>query len=773
MGITTDELRILLSINGAQGYANAMNQATGATNGFKNATGSLISTLSKLVSVAAIYNFTKSARAAWQVQMEAETKLNTILIRNVGATEDQVKAIKDFASELQNVGVIGDEIQLSGLQELATYIENADSLKKMNVVLNDMLAQQYGLNATAENAVTIATMLGKVLQGQTSALSRYGYSFTEAQEQLLKYGNEEQRVATLAAVVEQSVGGMNEALAKTPAGRLKQVSNTMGDIKEQFGKAFTNGLALLAPALKEIASLFEAVSAAAVKVAENNALIIKLSSGITAVTKTIKLYTEAWSNASVQTQKLVKAALTAFAIGAIAPRIIALVSGAVKILTMEIATLSGAISAIAGIAGILLASAAIAQLKKQVDELRNTSISSETVDNIANLGSSAAVSTDAVEDLANAMNGLGDATEGLDTFLASFDEVNKVGGNNSLMSNLVNTEDLENILGVADGLGDINSMIDELNGSLDSLDLGNPTIDFLDSEWWKNKWELIKGFFATLFNPSEFWENWIIGAEEIVEKLKSLFQNKFEKVVSFFEKVGSAAYDVIHPLVEAQLAIFDAVKTAIDEVITKIQELAHAYENSSIFKFFAGAGSNLYDLQHENDTEKDDTFTYKSKNGIEREALKYYPDGSETDLYKKYKAMYNEDGSETGLYKRLQTPELPKAKTDNSAYRSYKSKLVDDAESDLKKRIQNYTINQPNIPNIAQTTYNSYQQPSSSTVINNNYTVAPQPEKEKETVVEFNPTIQLDGRTISAVVINDINKRTRSSGKSPLIELGG
>ena len=153
--------------------------------------------------------------------------------------------------------------------------------------------------------------------------------------------------------------------------------------------------------------------------------------------------------------------------------------------------------------------------------------------------------------------------------------------------------------------------------------------------------------------------------------------------------------------------------------------------------------------------------------------MKYYPDGSETDLYKKYKAMYNEDGSETGLYKRLQTPELPKAKTDNSAYRSYKSKLVDDAESDLKKRIQNYTINQPNIPNIAQTTYNSYQQPSSSTVINNNYTVAPQPEKEKETVVEFNPTIQLDGRTISAVVINDINKRTRSSGKSPLIELGG
>jgi hypothetical protein len=36
----------------------------------------------------------------------------------------------------------------------------------------------------------------------------------------------------------------------------------------------------------------------------------------------------------------------------------------------------------------------------------------------------------------------------------------------------------------------------------------------------------------------------------------------------------------------------------------------------------------------------------------------------------------------------------------------------------------------------------------------------------------FQPTIQIDGRKISAVVIDDINNRTRSSGNSPLIQLG-
>lgn len=257
------------------------------TNGFQTDTKKIGSGLKGLISqfrglgaaiaaafsVRQIASFVKESKELYKVQLEAETKIETVLGRNLGATEEQIEAVEEWASELQKVGVIGDEIQLSGLQELSTYIENADSLRTMNVVLNDMLAQQYGLNATAEEAVTISTMLGKVLEGQTSALSRYGYSFNEAQEQLLKFGTEEQRVATLAEVVEASVGGINEALARTPAGRLKQVSNTLGDIKEQFGKAFINIQALFVPALEEMASLLERIADLAVVVSEKLANI--------------------------------------------------------------------------------------------------------------------------------------------------------------------------------------------------------------------------------------------------------------------------------------------------------------------------------------------------------------------------------------------------------------------------------------------------------------------------------------------------------------------
>lgn len=261
------------------------------TKGFQKGTKSLSNSLSGLnsklngiakaaaaaFSIKQIAAFTKSCKEAYQVQFEAEARLEQVMRNTMGATNDQIKSIKNFASELQKVGVIGDEVTLSGLQELGTYVENADSLKTMSVVLGDMLAQQYGLNATAENAVTISTMLGKVLEGQTSALSRYGYKFDEAQEQLLKYGTEEQRVATLAEVVEASVGGMNEALARTPAGRLKQISNNMGDVKEQFGKAVTNIQALFLPALERLAATLARVADMAVRVSEALANVFGIS----------------------------------------------------------------------------------------------------------------------------------------------------------------------------------------------------------------------------------------------------------------------------------------------------------------------------------------------------------------------------------------------------------------------------------------------------------------------------------------------------------------
>ena len=196
-------------------------------------------------SVQALQSVMHNLTDAYAVQSAAETRLEQVMRNTMDATDDEIKSIKDLASAQQQLGIVGDEVQLSGAQELATYLSKKESLESLIPVMNDMIAQQYGYNATTESAVTIATMMGKVLDGQTGALSRYGYTFTEAQEQILKFGTEEERAATLAEVVEQSVGGMNEAMAATPYGRIVQVNNAFGDLKETIGQ-------IVAPAMNVV-----------------------------------------------------------------------------------------------------------------------------------------------------------------------------------------------------------------------------------------------------------------------------------------------------------------------------------------------------------------------------------------------------------------------------------------------------------------------------------------------------------------------------------------
>ncbi len=201
----------------------------------------------------------KEFTAANDAQAEAEAKLAQVMRNTMDASDDEIKSIKDLTAAQQKLGIVGDEVQLAGAQELGTYLEKAESLKKLIPVMNDMVAQQYGYNATQESAVNIATMMGKVMEGQVGALSRYGYKFDEAQEKILKYGTEAEKVATLAEVIGESVGGMNEALAQTPEGRMKQLSNALGDIKERIGTEFTKiGVALL-PAVNKVMPYVEKV----------------------------------------------------------------------------------------------------------------------------------------------------------------------------------------------------------------------------------------------------------------------------------------------------------------------------------------------------------------------------------------------------------------------------------------------------------------------------------------------------------------------------------
>lgn len=179
-----------------------------------------------------------SLTEAYAVQEEAELKLVTVMRQRMNATDEEVDSIKRLASAQQRIGVIGDEVQLAGAQQLATFLRNKESIEALLPAMNNLAVQQHGLNVSSEDMVTIGNMVGKVMQGQTGALRRVGISFTETQEKAMKYGSELERAKALAQVVTGNVGNMNAALAKTDAGKAKQMANTFGDWQEILGKVF-------------------------------------------------------------------------------------------------------------------------------------------------------------------------------------------------------------------------------------------------------------------------------------------------------------------------------------------------------------------------------------------------------------------------------------------------------------------------------------------------------------------------------------------------------
>lgn len=250
------------------GFDKGIKNIENSLGSLKKALGGIAAAVGISFSVNTIKQFTKACTDAYNVQVTAETKIETIMRQRMNSTDAQIKSIKQLASAQQEQGIIGDEVQLAGAQQAATFLSEEESLKSLIPAMNNLLAQQKGVNATSEDAVSIGNMFGKVMQGQTSALRRVGITFSAAEEKVLKYGTETERAATLAKVITNNVGEMNSVLAQTNMGRQKQLSNTLGDIQEQFGQAVQQVEILFLPALTRVSNLLSLIVTQAQKAAQ-------------------------------------------------------------------------------------------------------------------------------------------------------------------------------------------------------------------------------------------------------------------------------------------------------------------------------------------------------------------------------------------------------------------------------------------------------------------------------------------------------------------------
>ena len=233
-------------------------------------------------SLQSLNNITQQYTQAFAVQEQNEQRLAEVMRERMNATDEQVQKMKELAAEQQQLGVVGDEVQLAGMQQVATFLQQTRSIEVLLPAMNNLLVQQKGLNATAQDAQNIANMLGKAMMGQTTALRRAGITFSEVQAEMMKHGDESERAALLAEIITQNVGNMNAELAKTDSGKIQQTKNAIGDLNEKIGQALMPYQALISQAAQLGMVLFSATQV----ISLTGAGIKNLTLAIAALTKT-------------------------------------------------------------------------------------------------------------------------------------------------------------------------------------------------------------------------------------------------------------------------------------------------------------------------------------------------------------------------------------------------------------------------------------------------------------------------------------------------------
>ncbi len=180
---------------------------------------------------------------AAEIQIAAETKLTGILknnaaIRAKGANEyiNKSKELFEIASSIQQKGIIGDEVLIGGMQQLASLGFDDGVIKKMTPAIADLIVQQKGYNGTIQDAETISKGLGRALAGNAGALSRMGIVLDKNQKKQLENMTTMQRADFLSRLLSERVGGLNEQFGKSDRGAKIQYDNNMGDRLEEIGK---------------------------------------------------------------------------------------------------------------------------------------------------------------------------------------------------------------------------------------------------------------------------------------------------------------------------------------------------------------------------------------------------------------------------------------------------------------------------------------------------------------------------------------------------------
>ena len=210
--------------------------------------------------IAGVVAVSKDLISIYSIQEQAEVRLEATLRATGSAIGMSSKELRDLASSFQELTTYGDEaiIEVEKLFVASGSISRQALPRATEAVLDLAAAMGEDLGASAKR-------LAKALADPKSnldSLKDANIQLSDAQKEEIKALQEQGDLLGAQSIilekVESSYGGIAKALADTDTGKLTQISNVWGDIKEGLGKGLLDSIS---PALDVLYEKLTKISA--------------------------------------------------------------------------------------------------------------------------------------------------------------------------------------------------------------------------------------------------------------------------------------------------------------------------------------------------------------------------------------------------------------------------------------------------------------------------------------------------------------------------------
>lgn len=253
----------------AKGTKEAKKETDGLSKSFKGMTSAvkgLVAAYAGFKGISAIVGFGKGSIEAFNVQNRAERMLEFGMRQN--GTAERADELKRYASTIQGRTIYGDEAMLSAAAGWQNKIQDVGNSKRMMDLVADFAAKSTGGGAVDAGAMKgFSQQLMQALSGRAITLKAQGFDISainELQEIRRKGGNvtEDMEIAALEKVL-APIRGMAQELANTDEGKIQQLKNTIGDMREEVGRQLMPVVSRLAENIRKnlpsLKNLFESL----------------------------------------------------------------------------------------------------------------------------------------------------------------------------------------------------------------------------------------------------------------------------------------------------------------------------------------------------------------------------------------------------------------------------------------------------------------------------------------------------------------------------------